>query len=491
MSKLSFADKAGFISIGRFLRALSKLLLLIILVRLLSQFDYGTYRQVIMLYSLISVILILGIPTSIYYFLPKLKEDEVKTFVLQSQIVLFFLGLLLGFVFFLSSRYWGTIFNNDSLPAYLKIFALYPIFDFPIQAIAPILICFDRHRAAAIFNVMFAVNDLFAVVIPLLLGYSLYTAFLWLAIVSALQMIFAVVYVVRVMGGLHRFFNISMLREQMTYSVPLGLSSIVTIISRELDKFIISLYFLPQVFAVYAVGAKELPFVTIIPYAVASTLFPKFVLLHEEKKIDQFFDLWHKSIRKVSLLILPFFPFFLITAKEVVTILYTSDYLAAVPVFQIYLFLLLIHIAAFDSLILSMGYSKIVLFSTIIGLLLNVIFNVIFIKLFGFVGPAIATILVTFSITGYFLYVIKSKLEVTWNEIFPWRLYFNILIISMGAGIIALPFTFIRLAMWPKFILISIVFWGAYAVLLHYFKLLDDDDISFIKRWFSLKVLFS
>jgi len=491
MSKLSFADKAGFISVGRLLRALSKLLLLILLVRLLTKFDYGTYRQVIMLYSLFSVVLFLGIPTSVYYFLPKLKEDEVKTFILQSEIALFYLGLLLGAIFFFTAGYWGSKFTNESLPVYLRIFALYPLFDFPTQAIPPILICFDRHRAAAIANVVFAVNNLVAVVIPLLLGYSLTVAFLCLGIVAALQFVVALGYVIKVMGGIGPFFNRFLFREQMKYSVPLGLSSIVTIISRELDKFIISLYFLPEVFAVYAVGAKELPFVTIIPYAVASTLFPKFVKLYEDKNQKDFFELWHKSIRKVSLIILPLFPFFLITAKEVVTILYTTEYVAAVPVFRIYLLLLLVHIAAFDSLVLSMGYPRIVLISTIIGLSLNVMFNILFIKLFDFIGPAIATVLVTVAITGYFLYVVKQKFAISWRAVFPWKVYGRILTISIVAGIVSLPLMIIRNSVWIKFILIVIVFWGVYGALLYYFKVIDEDDISFIKRWLSLKVLFS
>lgn len=490
MSKLTFADKAGFITVGRFLRAFSKLLLLIILVRLLSKFDYGTYRQVIMLYSLFSVVMVLGIPTSIYYFVPKSNDDEAKTYVLQSQIALFVLGLLLGIIFYFSSRFCGRIFNNGSLPVYLRIFALYPLFEFPMEAIPPILISFDRHRSAAIFNVISAINNLLAVIIPLLLGYSLYVAFLWLVIISGLQLVVASVYVIKVMGGKGKLFNSSLFREQMRYSIPLGLSSIVTIIARELDKLIISLYFLPDVFAVYAVGAKELPFVTIVPYAVASTLFPKFVKLHEEKNVDQFFMLWHKSIRKVSLLILPLFAFFMITAREVITILYTPEYLAAVPVFQVYLLLLLVHVAAFDSLVLSMGYSKIVLYSTIIGLMLNIVFNVVFINLIGFTGPAIATVLVTLSITGYLLYVVKRKLSVSWGEVFPWKIYLHILGTSIIAGVVAVPLAFMNDSLWLKFAAISVVFWGTYVLLLRRFRLLDTDDISFAKRWFSLSVLF-
>ena len=87
MSKLSLADKAGIIGLGRFLRALGKLLLAIIIVRLLSKFDYGTYRQIFMLYSLFSIIFFLGLPTSVYYFVPRINKEDSKTFIIQSEVL--------------------------------------------------------------------------------------------------------------------------------------------------------------------------------------------------------------------------------------------------------------------------------------------------------------------------------------------------------------------------------------------------------------------
>ena len=490
MSKLSLANKAGIIGLGRFLRALGKLLLAIIIVRLLSKFDYGTYRQIFMLYSLFSIIFFLGLPTSVYYFVPRINKEDSKTFIIQSEVLLFLLGIVLGVIFLITSNYWGKSFTNETLPDYLKLFALYPLLDFPIQTLPPILICYEKHKIAAIANIIFTITFVFSILTPLLLGYSLFHSFLILIIVSAIQLIVVFIYILKLIGGFSKSFNLKLLLKQLKYSVPLGISGIITILSRELDKLIISFYFIPQIFAVYAVGARELPFVAIIPYAVSSTLFPKFVALYEKNNKEEFLSLWHKAIKKVSIIILPLFPFFLITAKDVVSILYTKNYLESVPIFRIYLLLLLIHITAFDSVVLSMGFSKLVLLGSLLALVLNVIFNIIFIKIIGFWGPAIATILVSFLLTFYFMKIIKNKINTTWYEIFPWKKYFFTLLASVISGVLVLPLMLLYFSPVIKIIILSITFLVVYIFILLIFKIIDKDDLEFIKRWITLKAIF-
>lgn len=489
MSKLSISDKAGMITLGRFLRAIGKLVMAIIIVRLLSKFEYGTYRQIILLYSLFSVVLLLGIPTSLYYFIPKYDEDKVRLFIIQSEAVLFLLGLILGLLFFATAIYWGKLFNNNTIIPYLRVFALYPLFDFPAQSLVPILICYDKHKMAASINIIYALTSIFSILIPLLMGFTLYTAFWTLVIVSAIQLCIALFYILKLIGGFSGLMELKILKEQLRYSIPLGFSSIVTILSRELDKLVISVFFLPQIFGVYTVGARELPFVTIIPYAVASTLFPKFVTMFENREKEEFFRLWHSAIRKVSLLLLPMIPFFMITATEVVTILYTKEYLAAVPVFRIYLLLLLVHITAFDSVVLSMGLPRLVLFGSIGALVLNLIANVILIKIIGFTGPAIATILVTFLITYYFMQVIRKRYDVAWQRLFPWKEYGRILITSLGSGLLIFPLTFISAHPVIKVLVIAAAFWTLYFALCYVFRIIQKGDIDFVKRWVTLKVI--
>ena len=489
MGTLSLADKAGFIGVGRFLRTVSKLLFALILVRLISKYDFGTYRQVFLLYNLLSVIFFLGIPTSIYYFLPQLENNQQKQFIIQSELFLFFMGLLLGGVFLAGSELIGKSFSNPDLPGYLKLFAFYPLLDFPVQTLPPMLICLDKHKQSAVVNVIFVFTFLFSLVIPLLAGGTLTHAFISLIGVSAVQLILVLVYIIRLIGGVPRIFDFKMIKNQLKYSIPLGFSGFATLISRELDKLVISFFFLPQVFAVYAIGARELPFVTIIPYAVSSTLFPKFVLLYKQKQRQELINLWHNAITKVSIILLPLFSIFFVTANEVVTVLYTSGYVESVPVFRYYLLLILIHVTAFDSLILSLGFPRIVLIASLSAILLNTVFNVLCIHLFGFVGPAIATIVVSYGITIFFIRVILTKLGVSWQQVFPWRKYLHILGISVVTGLLVWPINSLQWSPFLKLMLVAAIYFGFYFLLLKLFRVVSKSDVEFLKRWISLKVL--
>ena len=88
--------------------------------------------------------------------------------------------------------------------------------------------------------------------------------------------------------------------EQLKFTVPIGLSSVVGAFSRQIDKLIISGYFTSREYAIYANGAMELPLARILNAAVMSVLMPELVVLYNQGEYQKMLALWHRSIRKVS-----------------------------------------------------------------------------------------------------------------------------------------------------------------------------------------------
>ena len=64
---------------GRAFSFLISLIIPIALTRLLLKEDYGTYQQLVMIYSVIQAILLLGIPQSLLYYYPR-NESEAHPF---------------------------------------------------------------------------------------------------------------------------------------------------------------------------------------------------------------------------------------------------------------------------------------------------------------------------------------------------------------------------------------------------------------------------
>src|SRR5437867_13053234 len=88
------------ISFRAFLMIMSKavshlcfMLIAAILARSLQPTEFGTFNQVWMLNRTMIYLFALGLPVSVYYFLPRLPEARMKCFVLQTMLGLTILGI--------------------------------------------------------------------------------------------------------------------------------------------------------------------------------------------------------------------------------------------------------------------------------------------------------------------------------------------------------------------------------------------------------------
>ena len=70
------SKQAGILTTAEFIRFGFKTIIGIALARILLPVELGSYRQLFLIYSTFSTLLLLGIPQSILYFLPKLKHID-------------------------------------------------------------------------------------------------------------------------------------------------------------------------------------------------------------------------------------------------------------------------------------------------------------------------------------------------------------------------------------------------------------------------------
>ena len=92
---------------------------------------------------------------------------------------------------------------------------------------------------------------------------------------------------------------------QLKYGLPLAFTDIVTLLGNWLDKLLMALISKPADFAIYARGAFELPLINLIPYSLTNVLLPKFVQFHKDRQHSELIKLWHESIRRTALIMMP------------------------------------------------------------------------------------------------------------------------------------------------------------------------------------------
>ncbi len=110
--------------------SLSSLSLAIVSAAILSRYfnktEYGTYRQILYVYSTFLVIFSAGLPSVFSYYLPRYSLPQGKDIVKKITFALFILGIIFSIVLFAISGLVANVLKNPELDKGLKLFAIIP-----------------------------------------------------------------------------------------------------------------------------------------------------------------------------------------------------------------------------------------------------------------------------------------------------------------------------------------------------------------------------
>lgn len=401
-----------------------------ILSRYFDKTEYGTYRQILYVYHTLLVVFSAGLPKVFAYFLPRYSLQQGKYIVWKISKMLFFFGFLFSAVLFASSGFIAQLLKNPELAVGLKYFSLIPMLLLPTLGIEGIFSTYKKTIYIAIYNTLTRLLMLLFIVLPVILlkGTYLYAIFGWIA-VSVISLIVAYYF-----KGIP-FKNISVekavlpFKNIFAYSLPLVLASLAGTAIRSADQFYISRFFGPEVFAEFANGFVDFPFVHMVTGATTVVLMPIFSkVFHENKGIDELMATWRNALSKSATLVYPLIIYFMVFASETVVILYSETYENSSIYFQIKMFLNFFNIIVFAPLFFSMG-------KTFIYFLVHIIFaSLIWITdytlILFFKNPvwiAINSTFLNIMLIIYFVYLASKILKIKFIDFFPFTLLSRLL----------------------------------------------------------------
>lgn len=430
--KQDAGHQAALITTAEFFRFFIKSLIGIALARLLTPADLGSYRQLFLIYTTISALFMMGIPQSILYFLPRQNPEERKAYIGRLINIAFGLSVIFALLLLILRNAIATWFNNPALSYLLVIYAVYPIFMFSSSLFNYFMLGLSKAGSAAKFTLFSVFCDAI-----LILGVAFWTknlTFITIAVVASafLQWL----YTRMALRGLPRLQKMpkGFLKTQFAYALPLGISSMIGMLSVQLDKLVISSFFDPAAFAVFSIGAMELPFVSIFTNSVNSVLLPT---MSSQADIPDMATRYKAAVRKNALIIFPLAALFFLFAEPIFYILYGSKYLAAVPYFKVYLLILPLRIATFGIIFMALGKTKQVMLNSIFTLTANLILNIILVRQIGMMGAAIATVIVTWLSVGLYLLWMKTQLKLKLGDFFAMWQVVKTAAAVLGAGLVA------------------------------------------------------
>ena len=97
----------------------------IILTRLLLKEDYGMYQQLIMIYSIIQAVLLLGVPQSLLYYYPRKEKEDYPLLVKQTWNIVFFSAIFIILVSFGVSELMINMSLNHHLQPFVFLIGIY------------------------------------------------------------------------------------------------------------------------------------------------------------------------------------------------------------------------------------------------------------------------------------------------------------------------------------------------------------------------------
>jgi O-antigen/teichoic acid export membrane protein len=430
-------SEASVVVASRIVIAVAQIGTALALVRLLPKDQFGVLRFLLLLYQTVSGVAIFGFPQGLLYFLPQLDPARRKAFVRLTTLILATLGLLGGGVLFLLRGPLTGSFEGDARQL-VPLMALYIVLDLPTLALPNLLIGLGRAPLAARLNIVSALVMTAGLLIPVACQLPLLQV---LAIFTGSAALRLGLYL-GVAAWVHAGVRAGPLREHfrplLRFSLPLGLSSTAGLLNQQIDKYLIGLSFAASVYAEYAVGAEELPLVSVLPYTVATVLMPTLVSHWQAAQKSEFLKVWHTSIIKVALIMLPVCVLLFVAAEAYITLLFTSNYLRATGPMRVYLLLLPLRVTSYGVVLQSLGDTRTVMEVSIAGVLLNAVCSAGAIATIGFLGPSIAAVAVQFVLVVLLLLRIRRHLGVRVREVFPWGAYLNVVLVSLVAAPLAL-----------------------------------------------------
>lgn len=413
----------------------------VVLSRLLSLREYGTYSQILLITDLSTTVLLFGLPNSLNYFLAQSDDfEEQRNFLSIFYSLSTLLSLAIGFLLVLLLPVIKNQFSNDYLVEFAYFMLVFPWTRIISNSISNVLVIFKKTSLLLVYKL----STSFAILLLILLTVVFDLEFtVYMKLFLFVQVIFTLcVYIIvnKYLMKIKVMFNFNYIKRILTFSIPIGLASVVGTINIKLDKLMISKVLDTEQLAIYENASREIP-ITIIATSLVAILLPQMVRLLKEKKVDKAIKLWGSSII-LSYFIICFLSIALfVFATDVMTLLYSEKYVSGTNVFRIYSILLLLRVTYFGMIINAKGETKFIFFSSLISLLLNIILNILLYKYIGFIGPAIATLISQLIINLSQLYFTSKLLNINLRVIFPWKQLGYITCLNIALGIL---FTFLK-----------------------------------------------
>jgi len=467
---------------GRALGFVATFAIPVVLARIFDQNEFGTYKQLFLIFSTLYCIAQLGMAESLFYFLPAAPRLGGR-YVYTAMLAMGMAGsVCLAFL-------WGAQtsiarwFNNGALAGYLPLIGFYLLFTLVAAVLEIVMTARNRHVHA---SVAYAATDLLRAVlfIGTVLWLGQIEALLFAAIaISLLRLGAAIAYLYREYDG-DLAPDTGLARAHLAYAAPFAIYVLLDVVQLNLHLYVVSYRFDAATFAIYAVGCLSIPLVDFLTSSAGNVMMVRMRERLLSGANDSVLAIWRDTTRKLVLVLAPLVGGLLVVAHELIVVLFTGSYERSVPVFMVWAVMTLFSALMTDSMLRVYAQIRFLMWLSVVKLAMTAATIGWLVDAFGLPGAVLAVLLTTMIAKGLALIRIRMAMQCRVAEFLPWGDLAKIIVIAAIAAPPALAMkSLLAIPDLPLLLLTGSVYVATCLTLLWRYGLLSGEEkIAFI-RW--------
>lgn len=422
--------------VGRGAAAVISFVTPFILVRLLTQTEFGVYKQLFLIYATLYQILPLGVLASLYYFIP-LDRERRTAYILHVELLLAAAGLVATIVLYYARDAVAALLGTPVLSEHLLEVALFTSFMMISAALEMLLVIDGNEGQAAGATVVSELGKSIALLCPLLLWRDLHVMMWSMVGISVLRVVALSGYVIRTWEKGKSGLSFAQMYRQYAYAIPFGMATMVTVFQGSVDKYVVSAWFGPAAFAIYSVGCFQLSILFVLQHSTAEVALVKMTQLKSADRLDDLVDLWQQCTVNLAMVFVPICVLLFIVREEFIEIVFTNLYLSSVPIFAVTVFLIPLNALLSDTLLRVFGDTRTILYVTIASGVMTVATLYPLLEWFGLLGAALSWVMAVLLHRVLLLWRSAGIVQRTMISLFPWKEYGSIVIIAVISAIVS------------------------------------------------------
>ncbi len=211
----------------------------LLLVRRLSQTEYGLYKQAFLVVTTSLSVLPLGFGMSAFYFLPR-EPDKRGAVVFNVLLFNATIGGLAALTLFVRPQLLGALFGSTTLIAHAPLIGVIILLWIVSAFLEIVAIAHQEAKLATLFIIVAQFTKTALLLTAAALFASIH-ALLWAAVVQGtLQTLVLLLYLRARFSGFWRALDWAMLRRQLAYALPIGCAGLVYAVMADLHNYFVS-----------------------------------------------------------------------------------------------------------------------------------------------------------------------------------------------------------------------------------------------------------